>query len=114
MYLGGYANRYQVEFLKNIHRYDLTVAFFHFGDIDMGGMFIHQHLCNSTGIHFEMLHMGIKELESPKNRHCLQSLTEADRERSGSLLEVPEYRDIVALMLEKNIKLEQEIICLNI
>jgi hypothetical protein len=58
--------------------------------------------------------MGIEELNAPENRNCLQCLTEADRERSGSLLEIPEYRDIVALMLEKNIKLEQEIICLNI
>ena len=114
MYLGGYANRYQTELIKKIHRYDPAVEFFHFGDIDMGGLFIHQHLCNSTGIHFEMLHMGIEELDAPENRNCLQCLTEADRERSGSLLEIPEYRDIVALMLEKNIKLEQEIICLNI
>lgn len=114
MYLGGYANRYQTELIKKIHGYDPKVEFFHFGDIDMGGLFIHQHLCNSTGIHFEMLHMGIEELNAPENRNCLQCLTEADRERSGSLLEIPEYRDIVALMLEKNIKLEQEIICLNI
>ena len=114
MYLGGYANRYQTELIKKIHGYDPKVEFFHFGDIDMGGLFIHQHLCNSTGIHFEMLHMGIEELDAPENRNCLQCLTEADRERSGSLLEIPEYRDIVALMLEKNIKLEQEIICLNI
>ena len=114
MYLGGYANRYQTELIKKIHRYDPAVEFFHFGDIDMGGLFIHQHLCNSTGIHFEMLHMGIEELDAPENRNCLQCLTEADRDRSGSLLEIPEYRDIVALMLEKNIKLEQEIICLNI
>lgn len=114
MYLGGYANRYQIELIKKIHGYDPKVEFFHFGDIDMGGLFIHQHLCNSTGIHFEMLHMGIEELDAPENRNCLQCLTEADRERSGSLLEIPEYRDIVALMLEKNIKLEQEIICLNI
>lgn len=114
MYLGGYANRYQTELIKKIHGYDPKVEFFHFGDIDMGGFFIHQHLCNSTGIHFEMLHMGIEELDAPENRNCLQCLTEADRERSGSLLEIPEYRDIVTLMLEKNIKLEQEIICLNI
>ena len=114
MYLGGYANRYQTELIKKIHGYDPKVEFFHFGDIDMGGLFIHQHLCNSTGIHFEMLHMGIEELDAPENRNCLQCLTEADRERSGSLLEIPEYRDIVTLMLEKNIKLEQEIICLNI
>ena len=114
MYLGGYANRYQVEFLKKIHRYDPAVVFYHFGDIDMGGLFIHQHLCNSTRIHFKMLHMGIEELESPGNSHCLQVLTEADRERAESLLEIPEYRDIVGLMLKKNIKLEQEIICLNI
>ncbi len=114
MYLGGYANRYQTELIKKIHGYDPKVEFFHFGDIDMGGLFIHQHLCNSTGVHFEMLHMGIEELDAPENRNCLQCLTEADRERSGSLLEIPEYRDIVALMLEKNIKLEQEIICLNI
>ena len=114
MYLGGYANRYQTELIKKIHRYDPTVEFFHFGDIDMGGLFIHQHLCKSTGIHFEMLHMGIEELDAPENRNCLQCLTEADRERSESLLGIPEYRDIVTRMLEKNIKLEQEIICLNI
>ncbi len=114
MYLGGYANRYQTELIKKIHRYDPTVEFFHFGDIDMGGLFIHQHLCNSTGVHFELFHMGCEELAEEDNRTCLQPLTDSDRERAASLISVSDYRDVVEMMLKNNVKLEQEIICLNL
>ncbi len=114
VYLGGFANRYQVEFLKKIHQYDPSVSFYHFGDIDMGGLFIHQHLCNSTGLHFELFHMGCKDLMAEENKTCLQPLTEFDRERARSLISVSEYRDVVEMMMKNNVKLEQEIVCLNL
>ncbi len=114
MYLGGYANRYQIELLKKIHIYDPEVGFFHFGDIDIGGLLIHKHLCNSTGVHFKMLHMGIKELNTPEYQACLQPLTGSDRERAANLILVPEYRAVVEMMLKNNTKLEQEIVCLNL
>ena len=114
VYLGGFANRYQVEFLKKIQQYDPSVSFYHFGDIDMGGLFIHQHLCNSTGLHFELFHMGCKDLMAEENKTCLQPLTEFDRERARSLISVSEYRDVVEMMMKNNVKLEQEIVCLNL
>jgi len=114
IYLGGFANRYQLEFLKMIHQYDPSASFYHFGDIDMGGFFIHQHLCNSTGFHFKLFHMGCEDLAEEDNRTCLQPLTDSDRERAVSLISVSDYRDVVEMMLKNNIKLEQEIICLNL
>ncbi len=82
--------------------------------IVMGGLFIHQHLCNSTGLHFELFHMGCKDLMAEENKTCLQPLTEFDRERARSLISVSEYRDVVEMMMKNNVKLEQEIVCLNL
>lgn len=37
MYLGGFANRHQVELLKKIIKENPNVEYYHFGDIDIGG-----------------------------------------------------------------------------
>lgn len=50
--------------------------------MDAGGFYIHEHLCWVTGIPFRLYRMSRKEL----------------------------YQDLVMYMLEKNIKLEQEIV----
>ncbi|MDD6258438.1 MAG: DUF2220 family protein [Erysipelotrichaceae bacterium] len=114
MYLGGYANRYQIDLLKKIFNFNPNASYYHFGDIDIGGFLIHQHLCRTTSITFDLFHMGIEDLHNPKYKKCLQSLTENDRERAKSLLLVDLYKSTVETMLAENIKLEQEIICLNL
>ena len=111
MYLGGYANRYQIDLLKRIYEFNPNAYYCHFGDIDIGGFLIHQHLCRSTSIPFNLFHMSIEDLHNPENKKCLQSLTENDRERAKTLLSTDFYENVIETMLSENIKLEQEIIC---
>ncbi len=109
-YLGGYVSRYQREFLKKIYSDNPTLAFQHFGDIDAGGLYIHEHLCRVTGIPFQMYRMSRAELEDERFQFCLHSLTEQDRTRLQSLKKQKEYRELAGYMLEHDVKLEQEII----
>ena len=109
-YLGGYANRFQRDFLKMAYRDNAEKTFSHFGDLDAGGFFIHEHLCQLTGIPFSMKYMSKSELQDERYQSCLRTLTENDRRRLRSLREKDAYRETVEYMLEKNVKLEQEII----
>ncbi|MCD8300091.1 MAG: DUF2220 domain-containing protein [Clostridiales bacterium] len=109
-YLGGYADRYQRDFLKKVYADNPDVNYLHFGDIDAGGMYIHEHLCRVTGIPFKMYRMSVAELVDERFKSCLHPLTEADRARLRSLAEKSEYGELASYMLENNVKLEQEII----
>ena len=114
MYLGGYADRYQRDLIKLIHRFNPHIAYLHFGDIDAGGFRIHQNLCKITDVGFEMLFMSENELADPEYSSCLHKLTENDINALQKLNEIPQYRDVTAYMLENNVKLEQEIISLKL
>ena len=109
-YLGGYATRYQRDFLKKIYSDNPTLVYRHFGDIDAGGLYIHEHLCRMTGIPFQMYRMSQAELEDERFQSCQHPLTEQDRVRLKSLKEKEEYRELAKYMLEHDIKLEQEIV----
>ena len=109
-YLGGYCVRSQRDFLKKVYRDNPELVFWHFGDMDAGGFYIHEHLCRVTGIPFRLYRMSRKELEDPRFQSCLRPLTQQDRIRLKSLEKQKLYRDLVMYMLEKNIKLEQEIV----
>ena len=111
-YLGGYCVRSQRDFLKKVYRDNPELVFWHFGDVDAGGFYIHEHLCRMTGIPFRLYRMSRKELEDPRFKSCLRPLTQQDRIRLKSLEKHELYRDSVMYMLEKNIKLEQEIVSL--
>ncbi|TYS67678.1 hypothetical protein FZC76_13995 [Sutcliffiella horikoshii] len=113
-YLGGYANRYQREFIKLIHQTNLSTKYMHFGDIDAGGFWIHHNLCNITGIDFALFYMSSDELKNEEYKSFLHRLTENDIARLKELKEMDLYGDIVSYMLENNVKLEQEIISLNL
>lgn len=113
-YLGGYANRDQREFLKRVYQDNPDAVYLHFGDIDAGGLWIHHHLCEITGIRFQMFCMSEKELKAPRYKKYLHTLSENDRVRLQELKEKPEYRDIVEYMLEKSVKLEQEPVSLQL
>lgn len=113
-YLGGYANRYQIAFLKKVNLYNPQVNYYHFGDIDIGGFLIHQHLANSTGIPFDLFKMGVEQLKDHRYKSCLQKLSENDQLRAQSLLEEDLYKNQIAFLLKEKIKLEQEIISLTL
>ena len=109
-YLGGYAARFQRDFLKKVQEDNPHLIFRHFGDIDAGGLYIHEHLCRVTGIPFQMYRMSCAELQDARFSSCLQPLTNQDRVRLNSLEKQEIYQELAAYMLEKNVKLEQEII----
>ncbi len=109
-YLGGYAARSQRDFLKKVCNDNSKLTFWHFGDIDAGGLYIHEHLCRVTGIPFRLYRMSRKELEDPRFQSCLRPLTQQDRIRLKSLEKQETYRELVIYMLEQNVKLEQEIV----
>lgn len=109
-YLGGYVNRTQRDFLKHVKQNNPKLRFLHFGDIDAGGFYIHEHLCRMTGVVFELWNMSARELADPRYADCLQELTAQDRRRLKKLAEKEPYRETAAYMLERNVKLEQEIV----
>lgn len=110
IYLGGYANRHQIEFIKKIYFDNRNCNFLHFGDIDVGGFLIHQHLCNATGVEFQFFHMGKEDLDDVKYERALLKLSDNDILRAKKLIEKPAYQAVLHEMLEKKAKLEQEII----
>lgn len=110
MYLGGYANRHQIEFLRKVIRDNPDIAYCHFGDIDAGGFFIHRHLCRATSMNFVMFCMGIEQLKDGRFRDCLRELTETDAGRLQTLEKEDAYREVVEYMKAENVKLEQEIV----
>ncbi len=112
IYLGGYANRHQAELLKKIYGDNPDCIYWHFGDIDVGGFQIHQHLCEATGIGFRLFCMGTRELCSERFRAALLELTENDAARAKKLAEKPVYREILQEMLTRGVKMEQEIVSL--
>lgn len=109
-YLGGYSSRSQRDFLKKVFSDNPKLTFWHFGDIDAGGLYIHEHLCRVTGIPFKLYRMSRKELDDPYFQACLRPLTQQDRIRLKSLEKQEAYRELVTYMLERNVKLEQEIV----
>lgn len=110
MYLGGFANRHQIEFLKKVITDNSTIQYYHFGDIDIGGFLIHKHLCRETSKKFELYCMGIEQLHDKRFKHCLRELTDHDMSRLGILLEETLYSEVLKYMKKNNVKLEQEIV----
>lgn len=110
MYLGGFANRCQIQFLLKVIHDNPYIEYCHFGDIDIGGFLIHRHLCRMTSRNFVLYCMGTDQLRDARFRHCLKELTDYDRKRLESLLEEEPYSEVVKYMKEYNVKLEQEIV----
>lgn len=111
-YLGGYAGRYQCDFIKKICDCNPSVKCRHFGDIDAGGFLIHRNLCEITGVDFDLFCMSVNELQAEAYAGCLHELSENDRKRLSTLQEDCKYADVVSYMLKNNVKLEQEIVSL--
>ena len=110
IYLGGFANRHQVALLKRIYADNPGCCFWHFGDIDVGGFQIHQHLCEATGIGFRLFCMGVRELRDERFRGARLRLTEHDVARAEKLALNPVYRVVLGEMLRLGVKMEQEVV----
>ena len=125
IYLGGFHNSVKREFIKLIYRDNPGLEFYHFGDIDAGGFYIYEHLCEKTGIPFIPMNMGVAELK--KYSDYAKKLTSNDVTRieklilkysgtavgngnaSNSVNSVRrEILETLRFMLANNVKLEQE------
>ena len=113
-YLGGYANRYQRDFLKLVYASNQNVSYKHFGDIDAGGFWIHHNLCEITGVNFELFGMSVGELQNGEDVWCLHQLSDNDRSRLQELKTMDTYAEVIHYMLAQGVKLEQEIVSLDL
>lgn len=113
-YLGGYANRFQRDFIKKVYDDNPGLEFLHFGDIDAGGFWIHHNLCEITGVNFKTFCMSKDELSQKQYERCLHRLTDNDTVRLQELKEMSVYADTIKYMLKYNVKMEQEIISLEL
>lgn len=110
IYLGGYHNRIRRILLKNIYdTFRMSTAYYHFGDIDVGGFKIWKDLCLKTGIPFVPYQMDLESYLRylPYGRE----LTERDRLELMELIKddfFEKQKELFACMLLKNRKLEQE------
>lgn len=107
IYLGGYHNTHRRNFIRKLYVQNPNIAYYHYGDIDVGGFYILLHLRNKTGIHFLPYHMDIATLQQYSD--LTKQLTDNDRKRLQQLTD-DEFSKVIQYMLENNCKLEQEAI----
>ncbi len=105
IYLGGFHNTVRRHLIMKIHQQNPNAAFYHFGDIDVGGFLILQHLRRQTGIHFMPYKMDLETLR--KYHDSARPLTENDRIRLTKLKDQG-FDEVIDYMLMHNVKLEQE------
>lgn len=107
IYLGGYHNSVKRKLIEKIHSFSSSLEWFHFGDIDWGGINIFIDLINKTGIDFKPYLMTIDMLKKYKDE-C-QRLTLNDVHKLKHLLnEDNMFSDLIRYMIDNKVKLEQE------
>jgi len=113
IYLGGFPGPKKRQFLTCLYSFcrdnKRQVEFIHWGDLDWGGLRIHQLLREKAIPTLRPLYMDAKTLLAYKNMG--ESLSSSYRnklikQRQSSQYEV--FHSLIDLMLELNIKLEQE------
>lgn len=111
IYLGGYHNRDKRRFLMKLHEAYPDTPCFHFGDIDCGGFYIWKDLCKKTDTPFCPLQMD--EETYLTYLKWGKPLTDRDQKELKKMMEDPFFESQVKLfqtMLEKGVKLEQEVL----
>ena len=108
IYLGGYHNAIRRNLLKKVYAAFPEARYYHFGDIDAGGFEIYRDLCEKTGIPFQMYYMNLDILR--RYEKYGKTLTDHDRKRLEAMRGQEDLQELIAYMLEHNVKLEQECI----
>lgn len=106
IYLGGFHNTVRREFIKKLYSQNPHKQYYHFGDIDVGGFRILEHLKSKTKVPFKPYHMDTDTLVQFKK--FSKKLTQNDRINLERLLIHDQYKSVINFMLENNCKLEQE------
>lgn len=105
IYLGGYPNHARRKFVRMLYDYKPESLFYHFGDIDAGGIQIFKVLSESTKVPFIPLGMDVQTIK--KYHSQTKPLTNSDRNRLLNLKD-DNFFELITYMLDKNVKLEQE------
>ena len=113
IYLGGFATKPQVTFIKKLIENNPDKRYLHFGDIDAGGFWIHKKLCEQTNMKFDLFCMDKKTLQNDNYKDYVKPLTENDVVRLTNLKDNSEYQECIEWILKNNFKLEQEIVSLK-
>ncbi len=113
IYLGGYHNLPRRKLLEKLDRYfksqNRRAPFYHWGDLDYGGITIWQRLTEKTGIFFKPLYMN----EETYLKHLTygQPLDEHYCRKLAALLDNPDlevFHSLIRLMLKHKLRIEQE------
>ena len=105
LYLGGFHNYTKRMLIKKLQESYPELKFYHFGDIDAGGIYILRHLISKTGIEFVPYKMDVDTLVV--NKEHWKKLTDNDIIRLKKI-DDDEFSELINFMLEHNCKLEQE------
>ncbi len=109
VYLAGYHNNDKNIFLQKIHERNKHLKYFHYGDIDYGGINIYNNLKAKSGIPFQMYNMDVDIMLA--NKKYWTELSFNDQINLKRLKEkLVEHGVLIDFMLENNCKLEQEAI----
>ncbi len=114
IYLAGYHNGDKEKIIKKLYDFSPDLEFYHFGDIDVGGLKILLDLKNKTGVNFKNYLMDLNTLNKYK-KYC-KNLTENDKYELNQMLNNEQYKEfynLIVYMLKFNVKLEQEAIDLS-
>ena len=110
IYTGGFASPTAIRLLRAIRTAHRRVAFFHWGDMDAGGLRILAHLRMQVG---EVLPLAMDPAHFVTAQAHAQALTREDRQALSALRQSPALIDCVPLidcLLSADQKLEQEAI----
>lgn len=115
LYLGGYHNRARRQMIQSFYEVYPHITYYHWGDIDCGGMRIFNDLVQKTQVPFKPLNMDLTILK------IYQSFCKPLTSRDGMTLKAMKaqedyfiFNEVIDYMLQENIKLEQEIVAYKI
>jgi hypothetical protein len=107
IFLAGFHNSVKRALLRKLNEHNKSIEFFHFGDIDAGGLLIFDDLVSKTGLSFKPYMMDVSTLEKYKDNWI--NLTHNDKMRLQKNSNI-DFNELVKYMIENNCKLEQEAI----
>ncbi len=117
LYLGGYHNPPRRELLQKLYSYlqnnNPRAGFYHWGDLDLGGITIWHNLVEKTGIFFQPIYMDVKTYLNYLDRG--QPFDEKYGYKLEQLMANPAleiFHPLIKKMLEHKLRLEQEAVTL--
>lgn len=113
LYLGGYHNSPRRELLIKLYRYfterHKQISFYHWGDMDLGGIKIWYDLRQKTGIPFQPIYMDVDTYN--KNLHRGHPVDQTYCQKLALLLQNPSleiFHPLIHRILEEKVCIEQE------